>query len=439
MAAMDPIFDQSPAQMAELLHKTGRRRGYVVRDPETGELRASDPLFESLVPLLSDEAKVGPAHEGLFVEAARDAKTLFVAAVHGTRRGQAQGGLRHWPYERATDCIHDALRLSRGMTRKIAASGLWWGGGKGIIARAPEPRYGNPTYRQLIFREYGAFVSSLRGLYVTAEDAGTTPPDVADVFATTRFATCIPPEFGGAGNPSQMTAEGVLRAMEAGLAFLDLGTLAGKKVVLEGGGHVGSALIELLLERSVGSVVVAEISADRRAALGDRFADQPVEIRAEEPGDHSILAEPCDVLAPCALGGVIGPKSIPSLETKLVCGAANNQLLDDARDGAALEARGITAVPDFIANRMGIVHCGNEQTGYVPNDPMIRRHLDRSVEDGVHGTTLAVLERARAEGVPPILAANELADEKARELHPIHGHRGAQIIQGLIDDGWENS
>jgi glutamate dehydrogenase/leucine dehydrogenase len=195
----------------------------------------------------------------------------------------------------------------------------------------------------------------------------------------------------------------------------------------------------MLLERGVAQVTASEISAERREALLDRFAGEPVEVRLALPGDHEILGEPCDVLAPCALGGVLGPKEIPLLRTEVVCGAANNQLLDETRDAGALAGRGITYVPDYIANRMGIVYCCNEQYGQVTGDPMVQRHLDREWPQGIHRTTLAVLERARAEGVTPVDAANRLADELAREPHPIFGHRARQIVDSLLADRWEQS
>ncbi|MCA9684931.1 MAG: hypothetical protein KC457_22300, partial [Myxococcales bacterium] len=128
--------------------------------------------------------------------------------------------------------------------------------------------------------------TSLRGIYITAEDVGTTPPDLASVFETTRFATCVPPTVGGSGNPSPATAKGVVCAMEAALDHQGKGSLAGKTVAMQGAGNVATYMIDELLARDIGKVVATEISPERCALLRERFAGKPVEIRSSEPGDR---------------------------------------------------------------------------------------------------------------------------------------------------------
>ena len=195
----------------------------------------------------------------------------------------------------------------------------------------------------------------------------------------------------------------------------------------------------MLLDRDVARIVVSEICPDQRDALKNSFEDQPVEVREARPGDASILAEPCDILAPNALGGVLGPKTIPGIRAPIVCGAANNQLVDGERDGQALADRDITYVPDFVANRMGIVLCANEQYGYVGDDPRVRRHLDPGWNEGIHATVMRVLASALESDESPMFSANRLADERAVELHPIWGHRSREIVASLLEDGWENA
>ena len=121
---------------------------------------------------------------------------------------------------------------------------------------------------------------------------------------------------------------------------------------------------------------------------------------------------------------------------QVVCGAANNQLEDEPRDGAALFQRGVTYVPDFLTNRMGIVNCANEQYGFVHEDPYFERHLGRSWEHSIHRTALEVLERSKREQRPTSEVANRLADELAEQPHPVFGHRGRQIIETLVKEDW---
>jgi glutamate dehydrogenase/leucine dehydrogenase len=153
-------------------------------------------------------------------------------------------------------------------------------------------------------------------------------------------------------------------------------------------------------------------------------------------GEIDFCAVDCDIFAPCATGAVIGPRTIPMLRAKVVCGTANNQLEDPDRDDAALAERGITYVPDFLTNRMGIVNCADEAAGRVPNDPLVERHLGRDWEHSIHRMTLEVLGRAASSGTPPGAIAVALADELSLRPHPIFGHRGYEIIHSLVAEGW---
>jgi glutamate dehydrogenase/leucine dehydrogenase len=430
------LLDLSPQQFADQLRSLGRRRAYLIYEPASRTFHPSHPTLQQLADRLVSDPCCAEAHEAIFFEVGRETGALMAAFLHRTVRGQAQGGLRNQPYETLEALLCDGLRLSRSMTHKNALAGLWWGGGKGLIARGDGDEWRDSEFRRRLYREYGTFVSSLRGCYVTAEDAGTSPLDIAEIFHTTRFLTCIPTERGGSGNPSRMTAAGVVCAMEAALRFLGVQSLADKKIVLQGAGNVGSEMIPLLLHHGVRQIVASETCEERRAALLDNFSDDPVEIRAARSGDVDILAESCDVLSPCALGGVLGPKTIPSIRATIVCGSANNQLVDEERDALALKEGGITYVPDFLANRMGIVACANEQYGGVNSDPMIQRHLGRSWNGGIYLTTSKVLDLARKPGVTPVSAAIRLAEDLARQPHPIWGHRTRQIVESLVADRW---
>ena len=436
---MSRLSELEPRHFGERLLAAGQRRAYVVYEPHQHTYSVSHPVLRELADFLISDRRDCRDHEAIFLEYAPDWGALFGVFLHKTVRGQAQGGLRRQPYERLEDFVRDGLRLSLGMTRKNALAGVWWGGGKGLIAQAADGGARKGEARAAMYRGYGAFVSSLRGSYVTAEDAGTGQPDMAEVHVGTRFSTCIPPAIGGAGNPSRMTAAGVVCAMESALEFDGLGPLEGKTVAMQGTGNVGSAMVPLLLERGVARIVASEIDPSRRDALLDAYSGEPVEVRLERPGEATILGEACDVLAPNALGGILGPKTIPSIQARVVCGSANNQLLDGPRDGRALAERGITYVPDLIANRMGIVFCGNEQYGYVNNDPMVQRHLGRTWHGGIHATIQRVLEMSKASDVTPSEAATSIADELADEPHPIWGHRSRYIIESLIADRWERS
>lgn len=433
---MGEAVDESPERFAERLRASGRCRGFVLRGPAGGALRASDPVLAKV----AEHLRAAPDfadHEAVFLALGRRSGALCAAFLHTTARGQGQGGLRHRRYPSLRELLADGLRLSRAMGRKNALAGLWWGGGKGIVSPPAGLDVTRPESRRALFRDYGDFVSSLRGIYVTAEDAGTMPEDVSEVFRRTRFATCIPEAFGGSGNPARHTAAGVVLAMEAALQAEGLGGLRGRRVVVQGAGNVGSVVAGLLLDGGADDVRVGDVDDARLRALERARSDPRLRLRRVEPGDPSLLAEPCDVLAPCALGGMLGPATIPHVRARVVCGAANNPLADEARDGEALERQGVCYVPDFVANRMGIVTCANEQYGSLPDDPEILRHLDREHPRSIFQTTLRVLEHAREAGITAVAAAARLADEAAREPHPIFGHRTRAIVASLVAEGWE--
>ena len=428
------------APLDELMHAmrhSGDRRAYVVQT-EKGPVASHDFLADVAEALAADDRDYD-GHEGIFFEIGERSDHLLGAFVHKTVRGQAAGGLRFWPYATVEDFVRDGLRLSRGMGHKNALAGLWWGGGKGIIARRDDVDHVEPAIRRDIFQDYGRFVSGLRGLYITAEDVGTRPEDVAQVFVTTRHSTCVPPTVGGSGNPSPLTARGVVVAMEAALAHLGRGGVEGKTIAVQGLGNVSTFMVGELLERGAARIVGCDLDTTSITRTYLRFeADKDrLDLRWRPAEDLSILFEPCDVLAPNAIGGMLRPETIAEIKAPLVCGAANNQLEDPARDARLLADRGILYVPDFLANRMGIVNCANEQYGVFEGDPAIEAHLDRETPYGVYRRTLEVIERAAASGRTPAEEAVELADELMMEPHPIWGHRGRVIIDRLVADRWQ--
>lgn len=400
------------------LQQTQQQRLAVVRFEEG--LKASLPEFQWLAQALEsypDQLQ----HEGLFLGIGKRSGLLLGAFLHWTFRGPGAGGVRLWPYQELSEYLTDGMRLALGMGRKNALAGLWWGGGKGVICRPESASFQDPEWRKNAYQDYGDFVSSLDGCYVTAEDAGTTPPDMAEVFSRTRFTTCIPPEFGGSGNPSGPTAEGVLQAMRALAEFLGHESLKGLSVAIQGAGQVGSRLAGHLLDQGVGRLLMSDLDKER-IPEGAEYVE-PAEIFSAE----------VDLFSPCALGAVLNPRTIPLIKARGVCGAANNQLEDPVRDSEALHERGVVYVPDYVANRMGIVNCADEQSGRLRDDPRVQRHLSLDWPEGVYQTVKRILDRSAAHQTSPESEAVRLADEAARQTHPIWGHRANQIARAV----WE--
>ncbi|MBW2525909.1 MAG: Glu/Leu/Phe/Val dehydrogenase [Deltaproteobacteria bacterium] len=430
------LWSATPEQLRATLVDAGQRRAYLITHPKTGKLSASHDSLASFVRALREGCSDYHGHQAGFFEIGAASGHLLTAWIHKTVRGQAAGGVRLWPYDHVEGLVRDGLRLSRGMGHKNALAGLWWGGGKGVIARRADVDHRDPEMRRKIYQDYGRFMTGLCGCYVTAEDAGTTADDMGWIFSTTRHTTCIAEAVGGSGNPSVLTAKGVVVAMEAALHALDQGSLEGKTVVMQGLGNVSYYMIGDLLERRVARIIGSDIDEAAIEKVRRRYGADAVEARLVAPGDETILGERCDVLAPNGLGAILNASTIPTIRAAVVCGAANNQLEQHDRDAPALAARGVLYVPDFLANRMGIVNCANEAYGSFDGDPAIWSHLDREAPHGIWRRALEVFDRAKGSGRTPADEAQALADELAEEPHPIWGNRSQLIIDALVREGW---
>jgi leucine dehydrogenase len=319
----------------------------------------------------------------------------MAVAIHSTTLGPALGGARLWCYLRDEDGVSDALRLARGMTFKAAAAGLDLGGGKGVIcAPSTEPPTG--AEREALLLDFSDLVDSLDGRYITAEDVGTTPDDMVVIASRTPHVTGLPAERGGAGDPSPFTAAGVHAAMRAAALFaFGTSSLEGRHVVIAGLGHVGEKLARGLADAGA-ILAVSDIDSDKRAVaetLGAQWIDSESAVETE-----------CDILAPCAVGGAINHGNVEALGCRIICGAANNQLADEAL-ATTLADRGIVYAPDFIANAGGIINVYRELHSFSEERAM---ELALAIET----TTAQILARAEREGMTPLDAARDLARER---------------------------
>jgi leucine dehydrogenase len=322
----------------------------------------------------------------------RDSGLKAIIALHDTTLGPALGGCRMWPYASEADAITDVLRLSKGMTFKAAMADLPYGGGKTVIIGDPRT-----DKSEALFRALGRAIDTLGGRYYTGEDVGTAPADMDWAHEETAYVLGST-RGGGSGDPSPVTARGVWLGIRAAVAHrLQQSDLAGVRVAIQGLGHVGYNLARLLAQDGA-RLIVADIDRTRAERAADELAAKVVDVDA-------VLSAECEVLAPCALGGVLNDATIPQLACQIVAGAANNQLLED-RHGAALHARGILYAPDYVINAGGLINIALELQ---PGGYDRARAL---AQVAAIGTTLAeVFERAAGAGLP----THEVADRIARE------------------------
>ena len=341
------------------------------------------------------------SHEALVVRRGRRSGLYTIVAVHSTARGPSLGGCRMWTYDDTRSAVRDALRLSRAMTSKSAVAGLPLGGGKGVIMLPAGSVAPEGEERRAALLDFADTVEMLDGAYLTAEDVGTSEPDMETIVEATRFVTGLSTDRGGSGDPSPWTALGVEAAIRVACERVFGSTsLEGRRAAVVGVGSVGGRLAELLAEGGA-ELVLADID-NRRRTLADRLG-------AEWTDPASALTAEVDVLAPCALGGVLDEAIVPRLHARAIAGAANNQLAHDAV-GELLAARGILWVPDFVANAGGVVNIAVElePEGYDTERAEVRV---RAIAD----TVRAVLDHAEATGSTPLAAANEIARRRVDE------------------------
>ena len=327
-------------------------------------------------------------------EGARSGLTIAIA-VHRTVGGRALGGCRFEPYSSTEDAIADVKRLARAMTFKAAIAGLRLGGGKGVIAYPPDsPPDG--YHRKLALHDFAELVDSFDGRYITAQDAGTALEDIAYIGRFTDHIAGHPLSEGGSGDPSPYTAHGIEVAIRASMRI----PIAGRRIVIVGLGHVGAALARLLCEAGA-RLAVTDIDPHKRELAGELDAEWL------EPGEA--LVSGADLLAPCALGGVLNESTIPRLQVPIVAGAANNQLASEAA-ADMLRDRGIVWAPDFVINAGGLIAVADELHGF--NASRVERSIER-----IGDTVQQIYARAATTGTNTLVAAQELAVERSGGIH----------------------
>ena len=266
---------------------------------------------------------------------------VFIA-IHSNHLGTALGGTRMKIYDTPDDGLRDAQRLAAGMTYKWAGIDFPQGGGKAVIALT-KPVTG--AAREKLLERYGELVESLRGGFGTGLDLGISPEDILVIARKTKYVHGAKP--GGPGDPGPWTALGVFTGIKALVSELfGSDDLHGRTVLIQGIGDVGVPLAKQLVEAGA-TVKLSDIDAERASGLA-------TELGAETVDNAVVYEEPCDIFAPCAVGGILNAETIARLQCKGVGGSANNQLLE-AQDAERLHERGILYAPDFIINAGGAI------------------------------------------------------------------------------------
>ena len=312
-----------------------------------------------------------------------------IIAVHNTVRGPAIGGCRLYPYASEEDALFDVLRLSRGMSHKNAAAGLDFGGGKAVIIADPSQK------TEAMFEAFGEAVNALGGCYITAEDVNTDCDDALIIARKTNHICGLPHI---SGDPSPFTALGVYQGIKA-TAKVVFGSddLKGLTIAVQGIGKVGLDLCRHLGKEGANLIVANRKNIANCEKIAEEFGAKIVS--ADE-----ILSVECDIFAPCAMGAVVNPTTIPNFNCKAIAGAANNVILDLA-SGQALKDRGIYYAPDFIINGGGVINAAGEAAGNYNEEEVLKKVYN------IYNTVERILLESKETGRPEGVIAEEFAEE----------------------------
>ena len=332
-------------------------------------------------------------HEQIVFCKDEDTGLKAIIGIHNTVLGPALGGTRMWTYQSEWHALNDVLRLSRGMTYKSAITGLNLGGGKAVIIGDAKTQKNDA-----LMRKFGEFVNSLSGRYITAEDVGMETRDMDIIREVTPHVTGISESNGGSGNPSPVTAFGVYMGMKAAVKHkFGSDSLDGKKILVQGVGHVGETLVKLVSDEGA-QVIINDINENRLEELSKKYNTNVIL-------GNDIYNLDLDIYAPCALGASINDDTIYQLNTKVIAGAANNQLADEVKHGRILKEKGIAYAPDFLINAGGIINVYGELEGYSKEESLKKT-------ENIYNTTLEIFKLSQKENITTHRAAFNIAQKR---------------------------
>ncbi|MFT4969312.1 MAG: leucine dehydrogenase [Chitinophagales bacterium] len=320
-----------------------------------------------------------------------------IIGIHNSLLGPALGGTRLWHYANEQEAINDVLRLSRGMSFKSSISGIHLGGGKAVIIDNPKAKKD-----EAYWRSYGKFVDNLGGKYITAEDVGTNTQFIEYISLETKHVAGKPEYLGGGGDPSPVTAYGVYLGMKAAQKQLSgSDSLKGKKIMVQGVGHVGQFLIDHLAKEEA-IISIADINEANIQMVSAKHNVTVISV-------DDVYTNDMDIYAPCALGATLNDNTIDLLKCSVVAGAANNQLAEEQKHGDLLRDKGIVYAPDFLINAGGVINCYIETVGY-------NRPRAMAATEKIFDQTLAVLKDAKAQHKNSQEVALEIAMQRIEDI-----------------------
>ena len=307
-----------------------------------------------------------------------------IISIHNTKLGPALGGVRSWEYSNFEQQKEDALRLSETMTLKNSICGINFGGGKATlnlksVKKTPE-----------LYQSYGEVVEFLKGQYLTAGDVNTLREDLIESSKVTKYVYGINVETSGP------TSRGLFHAIKSTNNFINnRNDLRNIHVAISGVGKVGGKLA-ILLARAGAKITAASINNEHIKKLKS-------EISLVEANPNDLFKTNCDIISPCALGGVIKQSNQHQLKCKAIVGAANNQL-ENSSLGQYLLKKKIIYSPDYLVNSGGVIAIASEIN---KTENLLEKQLKK-----IGDRLLPVLQESKKSGQSTDIVARRIAWER---------------------------
>lgn len=306
-------------------------------------------------------------------------------AIHNTKLGPAVGGCRIKNYNSVEDARTDVLRLAKGMTYKSSLAGLNFGGGKAVVIAD------KPTRN--IMLKVGEAINYFNGQYFSAEDVGTKLSDIQIAGEITPYVAKL--------DGSAMTARGVFNCMVAAYCYKYYdNSLDNVSVWIEGLGKVGMELAKYYpsLKNNDNPKVELYVSDLRKDVIKEAIGFGAKKITESKK-------KLINIYSPCAMGQVVNIQNVNSVKYDIICGSANNQLIDD-NFADVLQNNNVLYCCDYLVNSGGIINAAFE----------FGKEFDQvaceKYTDGLSDKLLDVFAMAKSDKMNPLKASNRLAEER---------------------------
>lgn len=411
---------------------------------------ASNPLFDAHIQLRSAVTELG-YEDSMFdllamsrrevsvsIPLRRDDGTVEVLrgfrVQHNLSRGPAKGGLRFSPHV----TLDEVRALAMWMTWKCALLDVPYGGAKGGVGI--DPNHYSSSELERVTRRYTSELAHVLGpdTDIPAPDIGTDENTMAwmmDTYSVSQGRTVLgvvtgkPIALGGSIGRASATSRGVVHVALAALTSLRI-PFNQATAAVQGFGKVGRGAARFLSEANVKVVAVSDQygAICNMAGLDlpalENHIDATGTIVGFEGGDpivdkDDLLLLEVDLLVPAAVEGVINASNANNIKAKLVVEGANGPTTTEA--DKVLADKGITVVPDILANAGGVVVSYFEWVQANQAYWWSAHEVDDRLENRMRAAWERVNHHAHERGLTLRAAATSLAVRTVAQAHQLRG------------------